>query len=489
MSGYSGGVDGLTQPRSRPVARPTATRAETKQDTAESLAELCERFEALCASAVDPLEIAAALESDGLSDQAARVRYGVRDVFALAERMYCEVPRDPIEPDEAPDPWRSPVSRHLLHGVLFGLPALCYPVAASLLTGGALTMLVVAALVSWAISQGMSYLGHYRLGRLDQDGSRRILRAGLLLGIVVLAGVLAAAGALVHARLPVLLFAYGQGIYLLGATVLLVAGVEFWLLGALGPAVGVGGVYLLLGQPAGLHRAAWLALVASVVLVVVLALVRSSWPRPAPARRVRLAELRLAAPYAIFGVLVAGLLMFPLVGAAISDNGPGVSNTALMATLPLSLSMGVAEWMLYWYRRRIRRLLRQTRLVTEFAGRSRLVLASALTRYALGAVLLMAALVGIAALTGHHPKRADLAWYGGYLAVGAALFLALLLQALGAVGAVLAWCSSAVAVEAVLVFSAPDAPVMRVQLVIGCGLLWGLLLNAGIVLARATRHR
>ena len=50
------------------------------------LEELSERFGSVCESAVDPLEIASALEFDGITDRAARADYGAADVFALADR-------------------------------------------------------------------------------------------------------------------------------------------------------------------------------------------------------------------------------------------------------------------------------------------------------------------------------------------------------------------------------------------------------------------
>ena len=92
-----------------------------------TVTDLCADFADVCASAVDPLEIASALEFDGLSDQLIRDRYGYGDVFALASEMYLQVPRQPAEPEPAPDPW--PVSRlqPLLHGLLYGLPAVWSP--------------------------------------------------------------------------------------------------------------------------------------------------------------------------------------------------------------------------------------------------------------------------------------------------------------------------------------------------------------------------
>ncbi|MEU6813411.1 hypothetical protein [Streptomyces sp. NPDC046860] len=58
----------------------------------------------LCERAVDPLEIAAGLESHGFTDRSA-ARYRHRDVFSLAEELYARVPRDTgPSPEAAPGP-------------------------------------------------------------------------------------------------------------------------------------------------------------------------------------------------------------------------------------------------------------------------------------------------------------------------------------------------------------------------------------------------
>ncbi|NEY36516.1 hypothetical protein GTU99_30965 [Streptomyces sp. PRKS01-65] len=53
-----------------------------------------DRHRALCERAVDPLEIAAGLEAEGITDRTAAVRFRHRDVFSLAEEMYARTPRD-----------------------------------------------------------------------------------------------------------------------------------------------------------------------------------------------------------------------------------------------------------------------------------------------------------------------------------------------------------------------------------------------------------
>ncbi|WP_234434454.1 hypothetical protein [Streptomyces sp. NRRL F-5126] len=68
--------------------------ARTAPGTADPVKPLLNRHRALCEDAVDPLEIAAALEVHGITDRAALSRFRHRDVFALAEELYARVPHD-----------------------------------------------------------------------------------------------------------------------------------------------------------------------------------------------------------------------------------------------------------------------------------------------------------------------------------------------------------------------------------------------------------
>jgi hypothetical protein len=456
----------------------------------ETLDELSARLERLRADAVDPLELAAGLESDGMSDQLAKVRYGYRDVFALAEALYARTAGQHAEPAPQRNPWRSPVGRHLLHGLLFGLPALCYPVAATAMASrGALVVLVVAMLTTWPVSQAMAYQGHVRRGRLDVDGARRLLRGTLPIALALLVATTLPTAALLGQSPAVVWFAVGQGGYLLGATVLLVCGAEWWLTAALAPAVVGSGLYLVAGRPDWSHPLAWLAIGASLVLTLGFAVLRTSWPRPArPARPVRAAELFAGWPSGTFGLLVVGLLLFPLVAGRFTHGGHGVGSALLLGTLPLSLSMGIAEWRLYGYRGRIDRLMRRTGRTAQFGRRSALVLLGVLGEYLLGTAALLAGVIVLAGGADVNLQWTDVPAYAGCLALGCALFVALLLQVCVGAPAVLGWCAAALATEVALVIFVPGLAVAQVQLVVVGGLAVALLWYAAHVLARASRH-
>lgn len=460
-----------------------------------SLEELCEQFVAVCESAVDPLEISSALEFDGLNDQAARKRYGASDVFALAEEMFRRVPRRPAEPEPQPDPWRASKVRSALHGLLYGLPTACFGAASGLLTGrSVLVVLIVALLTSWALSQGLAHLGYARLGRTDAAQAARLLLAGEAAGVAGVALALAVTSLAVHVHVTALIFGLGLGAYMLGATVLMVLGAERLLLLALAPGVLGSAAFLILGRPPQLQYAAWGAVAATPLLALALAAARSS--RAAGlfvnARQARegqpagkllaAAELRSALPSVGFGLVAAALLVFPIAAAVLGRRSPDTG--ALLASLPLALSMGAAEWMLIWFRRRTQRLLRTTLNLRVFAVRARLVLLAALLQYLTAVILLTAVVVTIASLTNLvHLHTTALLQIATYMTLGGAMFVGLLLQAFGRRAFPLIAFAVALALEVVLRAQGASGQLMACTV-----LLVGLAVYAAVELGRAVRH-
>ncbi len=409
------------------------------------LQELCERFSEVCESAVDPLEIASALEFDGVSDRAARGDYGVDDVFALARLLYERVPRRPYG---VPAPDQAPAARTLLHGLLYALPAVCFPAAAALLVGHhVLPALVVALLAGWGLSQGLASVGYRRLGTAGPGQARWMLRAGLAAGLVLMLAVMTLTWLLARARLPVIAFGAGEGAYMLGASVLLVTGTERWLPVALAPGVAGSALFLLLGRPPGLQALTWTALAATPLLACLFAW--SPRTRVRPGRLLIPAELRGAAPATAFGVVAAGLLSFPVVAGPAGHGGVNVG--ALIASVPLALSMGAAEWNLSWYRRGAQGLLRLTGDPRWFRRRSRRLLLTAVAQYESATVVLICLAINVAVLSGQaHVGGAVLLSITGYLLLGAALFLVLLLQAIQVRAVPLAACAIVLAIEVAL---------------------------------------
>ena len=272
-----------------PVLVDLAAPVPLGRDRAESpdaaVDRLCRQMREVCASAVDPLEIAAALEAEaGLTGPTLRARYGCPDVFTLADEMYRRTVRWPAEPPPQPDLWAADPRTHVAHAVLYGLPAASYAVATPLLSGGAsLTVVLVSMVTSWTLSQALAYLGYARLSGLDRGGAAQVLRAGLPAGTAVLGAALAAAALLAPVGAAVLVFAAAQGVYLLAATVLLVLKAERWVFAALAPGALASVAYLMAGRPASVDGLLWLPLVVTAVVACGAAVARDPLARAARA--------------------------------------------------------------------------------------------------------------------------------------------------------------------------------------------------------------
>jgi hypothetical protein len=438
------------------------------------------RMTGLCADAVDTLEVAAALEADGINDEGAR-GYGYDDVFALAQDLFDRTPRCPTPPEVVTDVWRGQTWRQLLRGVLFGLPGVCYATAAPLLTRPAAgIVLVLSLLLSWTASQLVAYLGYVRLGRGDAGSARRVMRRGLVLAVSIVAPLTVAAGLLMGSGKPATGLAAGQCAYLLAATVALVSGAEPLLLLALLPGVCAGVTWAAAGGGPVMPWV-WIAWGVTVAATTVLA-VRCTGGTDARAGIPR-AELVAALPYAGFGLVAGGLLTAGELCVLLGRAAPSPATTA--GVLSLSLSMGLAEWLLYTYRRRAHRLLRDSPDLRVFATGSRCLLAGVVVLYLAGLVTLAAGVAWAAGLT----ASTGLPAFTGYLGLGGAFFVALLLQSCGHVGSVLAICALGLTAETtvLVVGLVPDPEV--VQAVAACGLFGVLLGYASVALSRATCHR
>jgi len=351
--------------------------------------ELADEMRELLAGAVDALEVAAGLEAKGMSDKTAR-RYGDPDVFALAARLYECTVRRPAFTGPAANPWRSQEpkwrrgGRHVLRGLLFGLPGMGYVAAAPLLDEPSTGLVLTLALVScWPLGQGLAALA---CSRAAPAASRRVLRRGVLAGTAAMVPVCAALGAVLGAGPAVVALACAQSLYLLAATAALVTGGEVWLLLVLLPGLSVS----FAGPSWQLVLAGW-----TVTGMGVLALAHER-TRGGTATGMSWPSLRIALPYALFGLLVGGLLTFTLIAAYTGYGTPPAATSAAMVAL--SLAMGPAEWVLYDFRARGHELLQEARSLGEFALHVRVTLLELVVRF----LAVLAVLLGPAPLDAEH---------------------------------------------------------------------------------------
>ncbi|GAA1269996.1 hypothetical protein GCM10009665_68000 [Kitasatospora nipponensis] len=482
----------IPQRRKRPRL---GTAADTYPELSpDPLDELADRLADLCADAVHPYEIAAFLESDGLTDEQAALTYGRPDSFTLAEELFAKVARR--YPGPAPvvtDPWRADPWRCVLRGLVFALPGLGYLLGADLFATqrerfglpSGMAAMAAATLLSWAWNQALAHRAYGWLSRADRGAAGRALTLGAPLGALVAAST----GWLLGGPLAALLFTIGQSGYLGAATVLLVLGREKLLLAALTPsALGAGLVYLV--EVPSLVR--WAVLLATLLGAVGLAcweLWRCAHGSEKPAGDGAEGPAWTGTAAAgLFGLAVGTLTMIAGLGATLhhavrpaaapldgSNTGP--------ALVALTLSLGLAEWLLYRYRSLATSALGTTHSPGAFRRRTGLVLAACL----LGYLAAVTALDLASTLIWAHAHLIGAAQLAALLLLAAALWTALLMQALGVAWRTAGLCLAAAGFESVAILAGGDP--LRVQLY-GCGAAAVLLVpTAFFVLGRTTRHR
>src|SRR5690606_4570668 len=223
---------------------------------AESLATdpaevLADRFRSLAARAVDVLQIAAALESSGITDRVARVQYGYADVFELAQAVrdrpgvVLQASRPAVR-----RPWLEQL-RDIGHGALYLLPVVLFPAAFAAVGSSRLILAVVlVGALGWVWSGVVAWMA-YRLVSDRRPGAAADLWRWASLGSLPVAAAVAAVTADVtgigHATTSVTVLALAQMAYQLAAAVLMFYRREGLLLAVMLPAVTGAAGYLLWG--------------------------------------------------------------------------------------------------------------------------------------------------------------------------------------------------------------------------------------------------
>ncbi|MGF1428802.1 hypothetical protein [Kitasatospora sp. LaBMicrA B282] len=454
----------------------------------DPLDELAERLAEVCADAVHPFEIAAFLESDGLTDEQAALVYGRPDAFTLAEDLFAKVARRYPGAPTGTNPWQADPWRCVLRGLVFALPGLGYLLGADLFAAqrlrfglpSGMAALAVATLVSWAFNQALAHRAYSWLSLTDRRSSGRTLALGAPLGALLAAG----CGWVVGGPLDALLFVIGQSCYLGAATVLLVLGQEKLLLAALAPASAGAVVVLAVHLPPWVRAAILLATLAAAVGLAGWQLYRCC---AGAGNRADGPVWSATWAAGLFGLAVGTMTLIaglgPQLHHAVRPHAPAGATATGPALAALTLSLGLAEWLLYRYRSLATRALATSASPGEFRRRTALALAGCLLGY----------LSFVAALA----FAADALWRGApkigpiqltdLLLLAAALWTALLLQALSVAWRTAGLCLAAAGYELTAVLTGADPGTVQQY---GCGAAAVLLVPlAVVVLGRTTRHR
>ncbi|MFF7725155.1 hypothetical protein [Streptomyces sp. NPDC008001] len=485
MSGLLRLVPDEPEPAHDLAAAPVPVRPRPRPRwAADPVDELAEELAEVCAAAVHPDEIAAVLEADGLTGEQITERYGRADAFELAAELYARVPRSHPEPGPRPDPWKVHPGRFVLRALVFTLPGFGYSLAAPLMAGArdgyglpqGTTGLVASALVAWAWNQALAHRAYLRLATGGRTAAARCLQWGAPLGALL---AVAAATAL-PGLAGVTAFAAGQAAYLAAATVLLVLGREKLLLLTLAPTTAGGAALLFVQPPAAVRTGLLLATACGVLGTAAYEILRARREGKPPAQPA-LSPLA-SVPYGLFGLGCGVLTTLAALGDVLRRT-PGAT-TAGAAVIALTLSMGVAEWLLYRCRgTALAALARSTTTAGLKLGAARILGLCVAAYLAALAVLSLAA----GALWPDGPP-VTAARMAALLALGTVLWTGLLLQAFGVAWPPALLCLGAAGAEAAALALRFAAPVAT-QLVVCTAASAGLLAAAGALLGRITAHR
>ncbi|MER7751043.1 hypothetical protein [Kitasatospora sp. NPDC097643] len=479
--------------RRRPAPPAEPEPAEQLGLSADPLDELAERLRDICADAVHPYEIAAFLESDGLSDEQAALLYGRPDAFTVAEELFEKVERRyPGPSSEFANPWRADPWRCVVRGLVFALPGLGYLLGANLFAAtrmrfglpSGMLALSVATLVSWSFNQALAHRAYRWLGRARRREAAICLSAGAPLGALLAS----AAAYVVGGPLGALSFAAGQSLYLGAATVLLVLGREKFLLLALAPASVGAGVVLATDVPQLVRT---VVLLASLALAVGLAARELLFCiRRGEKEGVELKlPIRQEIPHLLFGLACGSLTLIAGLGVTIHQavrtgaaHGANATPTG-PAMIALTLSLGLAEWLLFRYRALAVAALRTSHTTGQFTRRTGGVLLGCLFIY----LTTVAALDAAATVLWPGAPALGVPQLGALLLLGGSLWLALLLNAFGLSWSTALICLAAAGAESAGLLTGVDPTLLQL---IGCGTAAVVLTAiAGPVLGRTTQHR
>ncbi len=388
-----------------------------------SLGRLGRELHAICISATQPEEIAAALEAHGLNDDLARQQYGLPNVFACAEAIYAHLPFQAFTPAALIAP--QPVWSLLPRGLLYALPGASLAAAAPLLAPypGTQTALFASVIFGWGWGQGLASIGYRKTGL----PLRQFLRQALLVTLPVSALVGGTCAFVTHQPLApsALVGALGGAAFAAFAALLIL---RHLLLAALVYVPSL--VLLLLPDVPPLARMVALSCATLLPLVALAdqSPMVSGLQLPTPRWTVTGMHALSGWTCALFVVTVFGAATWSLLGSG--------------AMVPVILSIGAMEVLFLAFYTRLRLLAKRHTRLGRLAWHALKVLALALALYLLvlavmlaGYALFMAAITSSSVPLGMHTDpRASLLMATALLVFGGNLLLATVLSNIGRPG-------------------------------------------------------
>jgi hypothetical protein len=385
-----------------------------------------ERLVEFCASAVDPLEVAARLETFGVSARVVKNRFGFPHVFAAAEVVYDTIPNLDIAVEDKDVPLMGrPMD--LLRGALYAIPAVFFSVIILAYgLGSHWWLLPVGLTTSWGTSQAFSSLGWALRARSDARSDAFMAACSMLVTFVLCLAISLVISALYGGSLTCIVVTVSLSLYISASSILVFHENEYILVFCLVPAI-VGSILSL--WVISYVDAAW-CVAGSAALVIVFAIgpiAMHRWRVPAFARASKIQALK----FMLYGV-GCGLLTSSVI--AFGTHGAHTSGTVAVAAGPLLLTLGLMEWQLRSLRSRTATAMAQTTELDQFSLRVRFALERSILTY-VGVLILVSAASVVAAIVGNITVAPMLV--AAIDALGISFFLALILVSAGLINSVL----------------------------------------------------
>jgi len=354
----------------------------------------------VCATAVDPLEIAATMEVCGVSDREARDRFHQPDLFVMARELFRTTPFRLARPTHPRRQLRPGASVDLGRGALFALHSLIFAAA---IRGSGLQLpwwaCPLALTCGWAFSQGVAST-MYSLRNRGATSDAAVLW-GLVVALVGGAGVgllgvewLGPRSAMFGSVGVVAAFS----VYVTAFAILLVHEELAAVTATLIPCVLLALLYFN-GWPVVVPGKVVTGIVGAALLLVLVASLRHAarqwWRRP----RLLAGDRRLALRHVITGIC-SGLAIS--VTAVLAGDESRSGSLVVLSAYPIVITLGVLEWQLRSYRFRANQALDRTGGSALFAGAAFGAFLRALGWYVTSLACVSGVIAGVVLSHGQH---------------------------------------------------------------------------------------
>ena len=444
----------------------------------------------VCSSAVDPLEIAVALEVAGISHAVATDRYNRPDVFALARTLWSRIPLRPALAKPAVVP-RSGDQRDLARGLLYVLPAVMLL---------ALTKTFDLELARWVLPLAISW--GWGLGQVAAFVGYRLQGTDLRYEAVIMARVVAgSAVATLIVSMATTFTAGGGGIavvattslvtYMVASAILLVRAEERWLAALLLPGALASAFVLVQSNGSVLSRTvAAVAIGGSFLAVICRAIRQARFRTSAGGGRFARRDVAIASGHLLHGVICG--VAVSLVVIQLSHSATENEFDRMLLPVPLLASLGVMEWQLHTFGSRMSRLIHSLNSMDRYPELSRRVFYRSL---AICVATIVTAAAAVASAIRIHGGDIPTSALTVQCALGAVFFTDLIMVLLDRLDLVLrSWlfgiAAGTVAFVSTLLIAGTEAgeAVLPAAAVLVAVVLASLLLHARQVVAAAMNH-